>query len=118
MLSLSAESFVSSMLPQNKKIKTYRTTILPIFLFGCETWTLILREELRLGVLENRLLRRTFWPKRDEVTGKWKIPHNEELNDMYCAHIIARVIKSRMRLSVYVACIGRGVVHTGFGGET
>ena len=63
---------------------------------------------------ENGVLKRIFWPKRDEVTGKWKMLHNEELSDLYCSPNIARVIKSRMRWAVYVAYVGRGGVHTGF----
>jgi hypothetical protein len=63
-------------------IKIYRTIILPGVLHGCETWSLTLREEHRLRVLENRVLRRIFGPKRDEVTGEWRRLHNKELNDM------------------------------------
>ena len=58
------------------KIKIYRNLILPVVLYGCETWLLILREECRLRVFENRVLRRIFGPKRDEVTGEWKTLHN------------------------------------------
>ena len=61
----------SSLLPKNLKIKLYRTTILPIVLYGCETWSLTLREECRLRVFEKRVLRRLFGPKRDEITGEW-----------------------------------------------
>ena len=64
---------------QNVKIKIYRTIILPVVLYGCETWPLTLREEHRLRVFENRVLRRVFGPKRDEVTGEWKKLHYEEL---------------------------------------
>ena len=60
-----------SSLPKNIKTKIYRTVILPVVLYGCETWSLTLREERRLRVFENRVLRRIFGPKRDEVTGKW-----------------------------------------------
>jgi len=60
----------------------YRTTILPIVLYGCETWSLTLREECRLRASENRVLRRVFGPKRDEVTGEWRKLHNEELTDL------------------------------------
>jgi len=74
----------SSLLPKNLKIKIYRTIILPAVLYGCETWSLILREELRVMVLENRVLRRIFGPKRDEVTQEWKKLQTEELNDLYC----------------------------------
>jgi len=64
-------------------------------LYGCETWSLTLREECRLRVFENRVLRRLFGRKRDEVTGGWRKLHNEELNDLYCSPNIVRVIKSR-----------------------
>ena len=59
------------MLSKNLKIKIYRTIILPVVLYGCETWSLILREERRLKMFENRVLRTIFGPKRDEVTGEW-----------------------------------------------
>jgi len=61
----------------------YRTIILPVVLYGCETWSLTLREERRLRVFENRVLRRIFGPKRDEITGEWRKLHNEELNNLY-----------------------------------
>ena len=64
------------------KIKIYRTIILPVVLYGCETWSPTLREERRLRVFENRVLRRIFVPKRNEVIGEWKKLHNEELNTM------------------------------------
>ena len=67
------------------KIKIYRTTILPVVLFGCETWLVILREVCRLRVFENGVLRRIFGPKRDEVTGEWRKLNNEKLNDLYCS---------------------------------
>ena len=72
----------SSLLSKNIKIKIYRTIILPVVLYGCETWSLTLREERRLRVFENRVLRRIFGPKRDEVTREWRKLHNEELNDL------------------------------------
>ena len=62
----------SSLLSKNLEIKIYRTIILPVVLYGCETWSLTLREEHRLRVFENRVLRRVFGPKRDEVTGEWR----------------------------------------------
>jgi len=72
----------SRLLSKNLKIKIYRTVILLVVLYGCETWSLILREERRLRVFENRVLRRVFGPRRDEVTGEWTKLHNEELRDL------------------------------------
>jgi sorting nexin-29 len=85
----------SSVLSKNTKIKIYRTIILPVVLYVCETWSLTLREEHRLRLFETRMLRRIFGPKREEVTGEWKRLHNEELNDLYSSPNIIRVIKSR-----------------------
>jgi hypothetical protein len=82
------------LLSKNLKIKIYRIIILPVVLYGCETWSLKLREERRLRVFENRVLR-VFGPKRDEVTGEWRKLHNEELNDLYFSPNIVRVVKSR-----------------------
>ena len=76
-------------------------------LYGCETWSLTLREERRLRVFENRVLRKVFGPKRDEVTGEWTKLHNEELNDLYSLPNIVRVVKSRrMRWAGHVARMG------------
>jgi len=83
------------LLSKNLKIKLYRNIIFPVVLYGCETWSLTLREERRLRVFENRALRRIFRSGRDEVTGEWRRLHNEELNDLYSSPDIARVIKSR-----------------------
>jgi len=66
---------------------------LPVVLFGCETWSLTLRDERRLRVFEERVLRRIFGPRRDEVTKEWRKLHNEELNDLYCSPNVVRVIK-------------------------
>jgi hypothetical protein len=66
------------LLSKNIKIRIYKTVILPVVLYGCETWPLTLREEHRLRVFENRVLRRIFGPKRDEVTGGWRKLYNEE----------------------------------------
>ena len=68
---------------KNLKIKIYKTIILPVVLYGCETWSVTLREESRLREFENRILRRIFPPKRDE-NGEWRRLHNEELNSLYC----------------------------------
>jgi hypothetical protein len=73
----------SSLLSKNLKIKIYRTRILSVVLYGCETWSLTWREERRLKVFENRVLWRVFGSKRDEVTGEWRKLHNEELSDLY-----------------------------------
>jgi hypothetical protein len=76
-------------------MRIYKTIILPVVLYGCETWTLTLREGHRLRVFESRVLRRIFGPRRDEVTGEWRKLHNEELHDFYSSPIIIRIIKSR-----------------------
>jgi len=68
------------------------TIILPVVLYGCETWSLTLREECRLRVFENKVLR-IFGPRRDEVIGEWRKLHNEELNGLYCSPNNVRVIK-------------------------
>ena len=81
------------MLSKKLKIKIYRTIVLSVVLYGCETWLLTLREEHRLRVFENRVLRRVFGPKRDEVTGEWRKLHNEELSDLYSLPNIVRVVK-------------------------
>ena len=65
---------------------------MPVVLYGCETWSLTLKEERRLKVFENRVLREIFGVKRDEATGEWRQLHNEELNDLYCSPNIVRVI--------------------------
>jgi hypothetical protein len=94
----------SRLLSKDLKIKIYRTIILPMVLYVCETWLLTLREECRLRVFENRVLRRVFGPKRDEVRGEWRKLHNKELNKLYSLPSIARVVKSRrMKWAGHVA---------------
>ena len=85
----------SGLVSKNINIKIYRTVILRVVLYGCGTWSLTLREERRLRVFENRVLRGVFGAKRDEVTGEWRKLHNEELNDLYCSPNIVRGIKWR-----------------------
>ena len=82
---------------------------MPLVLYGCETWSLTLREERRLRVFENRVLRRVFGPKRDEVIGEWRKLHKEELRDLYSLPNIVWVVKSsRMRWTGHVARMGEG----------
>jgi hypothetical protein len=93
---LSVQNLLSSgLLSKNIRIRIYKTIILPVVLYGCETWSLTLREEHRLRVFENRVLRRIFGPKGQEVMGEWRKLHNEDLRDLYTSPSIIRIIKAR-----------------------
>jgi len=97
---------------KNIKIEIYRTIIFHVFLYGYETWLLTWREDCRLREFENRVLRRIFGPKRDEVKGVWRKLHNVELNDLYCSPNFVRMIKTRRMIwASHVARMGerRGV---------
>jgi hypothetical protein len=93
LLPFGSQSSVLPLLSGNVKGKIYKTIILPVVVYGCETWSLTLREEHRLRVFENRVLRRIFGPKRDEVTVDWRKLHNRELHNMYSSPDIIRQIK-------------------------
>jgi hypothetical protein len=100
----------SSLLYKSVQIIIYKIIILPVVLYGCETWSLTLREKHRLRVSENRVLRGIFGPKKDEVTGDWRKLHNKELHNLYSSPNIrvTRMIKSRrIRWAGHVAQIGR-----------
>jgi hypothetical protein len=90
----SPKSFVFPSYIKNLEIKIYKTVILPIVLYGRETWSLTLRKEHRLRVFENRVVRKMFGPRREEDGSRRKL-HNNELHDLYFSPNIVRVIKSR-----------------------
>ena len=89
-------------------VQLYKTIILPVVLYGWETWSLALREERRLRVFENMVLRRVFGPNRDEVTGEWRKLYNEKLRDLHSLPNIVRVVKSRMIWAGHEARMGEG----------
>jgi hypothetical protein len=88
------------MLSKHVKGRIYKTIILPVVLYGCETWSLTVRKEHKLRVFENRVLRRIFGLKRDGVTGGWRKPHNEELHNLYSSPSIIRIMKLKWRAHV------------------
>jgi hypothetical protein len=101
----SVQTLLSShLLSKNVKVTIYKTIILPVVLYGCETWSLTVREENKPRVFESRVLRRIFGPKRDGVTGGWKKLYNKELHNLYSSPIIIRIIKSRR-----MRCVGHVV---------
>ena len=104
----SHEKILSSRLLSKKlKVKTYKTIVLPVVLYGCETWSLILREEHRLRVFKNKVLRKIFGDKRDEITGEWRKLHNAELHALYSSPNIIRGLKSRrLRSAGHLARMG------------
>jgi hypothetical protein len=85
----------SRLLSKNVKIKIYKIIIVFFVLYGCETWSFTLRDEHRLRAFENRVLRRIFGLKREEVIGHWRKMHNEELHNLYSSTDIINMIKSR-----------------------
>jgi len=106
----------SGLLSKNITIKIYRTVILAVVLYGCEAWSLILRDGYRPRVFEKRVLRRIYGPRRDEMTGEWRRLHKKELYaSIYSSPNIIRVFKSRsMRWVRHVTRMETGEVHTGF----
>jgi hypothetical protein len=105
----------SRLLSKNIQIGIYKNIIFPLILYGCETWSLTLREEHRLKVFENRVLRRIFGLKRDAVTGNWRKLHNEQLHNLYSsANIIRMIMSRRMRWAGDEARMGTRGMHIGY----
>ena len=102
----SLEKILSSrLLSKNLKVKTYKTIILPVVLYGCETWSLTLRQEHRLRVFENKVFRKIFGTKKDEITGDWRKLYNAELHTL-SSNIIRRLKSRRLRWAGHLAHIG------------
>ena len=96
--------FLSHVLSKKLKVNTYKTIILPVVFYGCETLSLTLREEHRLRVFENKVLRKIFGAKRDEITREWRKLHNAELHAYFSSPNIIRDLKSRrLRWAEHVA---------------
>jgi hypothetical protein len=106
----SVQSVLSSrLLPRKVKVRTYKTLILPVVFYVCETWSLTLMEEHRIRVFENRVLRRIFGPKRDEAAGEWRKLHSGELHNLYPSpYITIQRKSSRMRWAEHVARMEEG----------
>ena len=105
----------SSLLSKNFNIKIRTTIILPVVLYGCETWSRTLREERMLRVFEKGVMRRIFGPRRHEVTGQWRKLYNVDLNDLFTSSHAVRVIKSRRMIwAGHVARRGIGTACLGF----
>jgi hypothetical protein len=104
----SVQNLLSShLISKNLKFKMYKTVTLPVVLYGCKTWSFTLREEHRVRIFENRVLR-IYGPKREE-DGSWRKFHNDELHSLYSSLNIVRVVKARkLRWSGHVACMGKG----------
>jgi hypothetical protein len=112
----SVQNFLSSrLLSKNIKIRIYETTILPVVVHGCETWSLTLREVHRLRMFENWVLRRIFGPRRDEVTKGWRKLHYEDFCNLYSSSSIIRLIKpTRIRWAKYTARMESRGMHIGY----
>ncbi|KAJ4447607.1 hypothetical protein ANN_09614 [Periplaneta americana] len=112
------EAFVIYSAVKNLKVRIYKIVILPGVLYGCETWTLTLKEEQRLRVFENKVLRKIFGAKEDEITGEWRKLHNAELHGLYSSPDIIGNIKSRrLRWAEHVARMGKSKMHIELGGR-
>ena len=112
----SREKILSSHLLSKKlKVKTHKTIILQVVLYGCETWSLTLREEQRLRVFENKVLRKIFGASRDKITGEWRKLHNAELQALYSLpNIISKLKSRRLRCAGHVALWSNPEMHTEF----